>query len=289
MLKLRALSFSLLFGAATLLTGCFDDVEAPRINGLAVNPEILSVGGSDIQGTVEFDTDKATASFRVTKGGADATGQFSFTGAQNLSSSPATLGRILPSGSPANGTYELSVTITDDEGNISSKQAKFAIGVEVDDNLSNNIGDNSRILGAQGNSTEGSFLDVDNFKVFKSGTKTDSEKSSIDAVFFASPNNASGALFLLSPKQAAAEDLGGVSSWGTANLNSTIIVRAGSSILTRDAAIAAIGANTSEKAEVQVGATYALKLSNDAYASITIQSVNGVGNAAAVTLQILSD
>ncbi|QQS07171.1 MAG: hypothetical protein IPK50_09795 [Fibrobacterota bacterium] len=289
MLKLRALSFSLLLGATTLLTGCFEDVEAPRIKGLAVNPTVVPATGAQIQGIVEYDTDKASVSFQVSGATGDVSNKFDFSQSITLGSSPASLGTINPREDATVGNYTLTVKVVDDEGNTTSETAKFSFGVPTDDNLLNNMGDNSRILGAQGNSTEGSFLDVDGFKVFKSGTKTDSEKSTIDVVLFASPNTATGTLLLLSPKQAAADNLGAISSWGSENLNPTIIVKAGGPVLTRDAAIRAIGASTSEKAEVQSGATYALKLSNDAYASITIQSINGVGNAAAVTLQILAD
>lgn len=290
MLKVRALSFALFVGAATLLTGCFEDVKAPRIKGLAVNPAQLTDAGSQIQGAVEFDTDKASVSFRVTSGGADATGSFSFSGSSSLSSSPATLGTIKPNGAVTEGAYTLTVTVTDDEGNSTTERAGFAVGnALVVTDLGNNNGDNTRTLGAQGNSTEGSFLDVDAFKVYKSGAKTDSEKSSIDIVLFASPNTTSGILMLMSPKEAAAQGLGGVASWGAANLNSTIIAKASGPITTREAAITAIGVNTSEKAEAQLGATYALKLSNDIYASLTIQGISGPGNTASATLTILSD
>jgi hypothetical protein len=60
-------------------------------------------------------------------------------------------------------------------------------------------------------------------------------------------------------------------------------------VTTRAQAIATIGSNNGEKAEAQVGAVYALRLSNEAYASITITGINGSGNAASATLSILSE
>ncbi|HOX52261.1 MAG TPA: hypothetical protein PKY05_12290 [Fibrobacteria bacterium] len=294
MIKLRALTLSLFVGAATLLTGCFEDVEAPRIQGLAVNPSAVPMEGSQIQGTVEFDTDKATVSFRIssatTGSVVDASSYFDFSQSAALGSSPATFGRITPRLGAPDGSYTLSVTVTDDDGNSTTERASFQIGAGPRETpFDNNAGDNLRILGAQDNSTDGSFLDVDGFKVFKSGTKTDSEKSTIDLVLFASPNTSTGTLMLLSPKEAAAMGLGGVTSWGAANLNSTVIVKAPGPVNTLEQAMAVIGGSTGEKAEAEVGEVYALKLSNGIYASITFIAIVGNGNAAAATVTILSE
>lgn len=296
MLKLRALTLSMFVGAATLLTGCFEDVEAPRIKNLAVNPYVVTSAGAQIQGMVEYDTDKASVSFkvsRVAESGAviDASSEFDFSQSITLSSSPASLGTFKPRGTVSDGLYTLAVTVVDDESNSTTEKTSFKIGEGVVvSTLGNNSGSNTFVLGAQ-SAAAGSFLDVDKFTQFSSDndryTKTLADKRSIDLVFFASSINIP---MLMSPKEAAAQGLGGVETWGDANLKATIIAKASGPITTREQAIAAIGANTSQKAEAQEGATYALFLVDaNIYASITLTSLGGAGKSSTATVSVLSE
>jgi hypothetical protein len=294
MLKLRALSFSLLFGAATLLTGCFDDVEAPRIKGLAVNPYVVTEAGSQIQGSVEYDTDKASVSFsvsRIAESGAvvDASSDFDFSQSISLGGSPASLGSFKPR-RIVDGNYTLAVNVVDDEGNTTTENAPFKIGnVPTETGFSNHAGANVFTLGAQG-ALEGSFLDVDDFKQYSSDnsthTKTPTEKSAIDVVLFANGST----LMLYSPRAAADAGLGGIASWSAVNINSTTIVDAGSTpVSTVESAMSLLNGKTSQSAPAVEGHTYALKLSTDNYASLTIAKISGAGTSATATVTILSE
>lgn len=295
MLKVRALSIALFVGASTLLTGCFDDVEAPRIKGLAVNPHEVPRTGSQIQGTVEYDTDKASVSFkvsRVTESGAvvDASSDFDFSQSISLGASPATLGTVTPRTGAFDGIYTLAVTVVDDESNSTTEKTSFQLGSGTFvTGLGNNSGANTFTLGAQ-YASQGSFLDVDDFKQYSSDnashTKTSTEKSAIDVVLFANGST----LMLYSPRAAADAGLGGIASWSDGNINSTTIVDAGTTpVATVEAAMSLLNGKSSQSAPALEGHTYALKLSTDNYGSLTITNISGSGTTATARVSILSE
>lgn len=292
MQRLRLLVTGLLLGASTLLTGCFESDDPPQIKNLAVNPSKVAPAGSSISGTVEFSTDNANVAFRVLRksssGTTEATSDFNFTSASTLKSSPSGLGMIVPNSGVSDGSFDLAVTVVDANGNQVTEHTSFTLGDVISaTNLDDNQGNNTRTLGAQGNATEGSFLDVDGFQVYKSGTKTTAEKRAIDLVFFANPNSGSGTPMLYSPKEANQEGLGNLSSWDV-DLRTTYITRASGPITTEEQAAAALAGVTTQRAVAASGATYALKLENGTYASLTITSISGTGNAASVTVTILA-
>lgn len=289
MQKLRILPLAAISLALSLFTGCDDSTDAPKISGFGVsNAKVDAPKNINLTGSVEFGTDDATISYTVSPS-TGITPPASYVS----KSSPASLAKDqIQIDATANGTYTVTITVKDADGQTTTAQTSFCVGscgTSSGTKLGDNAGLNTVELGAQ-NAAAGSFLNADGFEVFKSdsdknGYKTAAQKQSIDVVFFAS---SAGVPTFYAPTAAASAGLGGIASWGS-DAKSTIIVDAGTSpITTKEGAMAAIGSQTSTQAAVVSGHYYALKLSNGKYAVINA-IIGGSGMSATATVDILSE
>lgn len=144
---------------------------------------------------------------------------------------------------------------------------------------------NALTAGAQA-ARPGSFISVQDAYILVAGEKTAADEASIDVIFSASTNTASGIPTFFSPATAP----NNLSAWTIKN--ATIIVKtskASSEITTVNAVKAAMGSATSQSAAAVDGGVYLIKTANGIYGMIEILSLNDLGNASTVTMKIFSE
>lgn len=252
---------------------------APKISGFSLDNTNPAAGPSSFttKGTADFETSKATVSYAVSpSAGLTLPASFTITSGSSIGKQVQ-----ISTGAP-NGSYTITVTVTDEDGNFTSQAATFCVNScagPVD--LTFDILEPDLFVGAQ-RASAGAFIDVNGGVVYTSGSKTDAVLASIDVIFFA---DATDQISLMSPSYAASNSLGTIINWTTRN--STIIVDAGTSPITDlKMAMSKIGSSTSQVASVVSGHYYALKLVNGEYAAIKVVSLSGSGQSSSGSITL---
>lgn len=251
----------------------------PTIIGFGVDNATPSAGPSSFgtKGTAVIETSKATVSYSVSpSAGLTPPASFSIVSGSSIAKQVQ-----ISTGAP-NGSYTITVTVTDEDGNSTAQAASFCVNScagPFDLTFEKLMPDLS--VGAQ-NASPPAFIDVDGATTYGGGAKTAAVIASIDAIFFA---DATDQISLMSPSYAASNSLGNLSAWSTKQ--STVIVDAGTTpVSTVTAAKAIIGTSTAQVAAVESGHYYALKLTNGEYAVIRFSSLSGSGRSATGTITL---